>query len=130
MQGRRVLLPQTDGAHDGLRDALVAAGATVDVVTAYRSLPRDPIEVQAAVAAAMRGPRPRALLVTSPRRVDAFVDALLCTWSAVPEDLAIVAVGATTAAAVTARGLQVAACATSPSPGPVCAALATRHTPP
>jgi len=130
VQGRRVLLPSADGGHDGLCEALIAAGAIVDVVTAYRSVPRDPASVQAAVAAAIRAPRPLALLVTSPRRVDAFVDALLCTWSSVPNDLAIVAVGATTAAAISARGLPVAAQATSPAPGPVCAALATRHTPP
>jgi uroporphyrinogen-III synthase len=124
-----VLLPQADGANDALRQGLVAAGVVVDVVVAYRSVPIDPGAVQAATARAMRSPRPLVLLVTSPRRVDAFCDALLCSVSVVPEDLAVVAVGVTTAAAVIARGLRVAAQASSPATGPVCAALATLHNP-
>ncbi len=113
--GKWVLLPRAADAHDGLRERLQAAGASVDVVEAYRSIP---VVDPKAVAQAWKTARPAALVVTSPARV-----ATLLALSAVPSDIAVVAVGATTAAACTAAGLVVAAIASAPGPEPICTAL-------
>jgi uroporphyrinogen-III synthase len=44
LSGARVLLPQSEIAEPLLADALRARGATVDVVDAYRTIPRQPTE--------------------------------------------------------------------------------------
>lgn len=121
LAGRRVLWPRAEDAHDGLRPALEAAGATVDDVVAYRAVA---VVDAARVASACASQRPLALVVTSPRRVR-----VLAAAAPIPADVAIVAIGQTTADAARAVGLAVAATAAGPGPGPVCTALAALHTP-
>lgn len=119
--GRRVLWSRAEEAHGGLREGLAAAGAIVDEVAAYRTLP---VVDQGLVRAALASPRPLALVVTSPQRAR-----VLGAAGRIPADVRVVAIGATTSAACGEVGIAVAATAASPAPGPVCAALAALHTP-
>jgi len=65
----RVLLPQADNPAPGLRERLVAAGATVTAVTAYRNLPEQPtIDLLAE--------RPDAVCFASSATAERFVSAL------------------------------------------------------
>jgi len=117
--GTWVLLPRAADAHDALRDRLQAAGASVDVVEAYRSVP---IADPRAIRQAWAKPRPLALVLTSPARV-----ATLMALAPVPADVHVVVVGATTAAACVAAGIPVAAVAAAPGPDPLCLALESIH---
>lgn len=118
---KRVVWPRAVEAHDALRAVLVDAGIGVEAIDVYRSVVvADP----EAALQAMRCARPAALVLTSPARAQALVDLV-----AVPADIAVVAVGATTASACTAVGLVVAAVAESPGAAPLGAALASVHHP-
>jgi uroporphyrinogen-III synthase len=120
VRGRRILWPRGQDAHDALGRTLREAGAIVDEVVVYRSVD---VADHAVVVAALSCPRPAALLVTSPQRAR-----VLRRVAPVPADVAVVAIGQTTADACAAAGIPVAAVATSPAPGPVCAALVGLHT--
>ncbi len=119
--GRRVLWPHAEDAHGALKDALAAAGAVVDELVAYHAVP---VADVTGVATALASVRPLALVVTSPRRAR-----LLGEVGTLPADVAVVAIGSTTSDACRNAGIAVAATATSPAAGPVCAALAALHTP-
>lgn len=118
---RRVVWPRGEGANDALASGLRAAGAAaVDAVDVYRSVP---VDIAATVTAAFARRRPLALVMTSPKRVQALVEQVK-----IPGDIMVVAIGDTTAAACRAAGLRVASMPSSPAPDPVCAALAALHT--
>ena len=92
--GRRVLLATTPGGRRSLADSLVAAGAVVDEVEAYRMAARPARAIVEAWAAAA----PDAAVVASARVAGALVEAL----GAAPLRTlaAVVAIGHTTAAAL------------------------------
>ncbi len=128
--GLRVLLPVADIARPELTASLLAAGAAVETVTAYRTVPvcADAI---GAVGAALRAGRIDALTFASPSAVDGLLAALDATGMAGPErhtlleDAAICCIGPTTAAAARALGLTVTAVAREQTNAGLIAALLT-----
>jgi uroporphyrinogen-III synthase len=125
LEGRRVLLPASAIARDELAGGLEAAGAVVTRVEAYRTLPH-PLDRGACLEALERG-EIDAVTFASPSAVEALLGAL-STTSGEPrpgapgdhDDRALaalalarlVAIGPTTAAALSLHGLAVAAEAT------------------
>jgi uroporphyrinogen-III synthase len=102
MAGQRVLLPRADIARDTLPDGLRAAGAHVDVVVAYRTLPAD--EVDASVLAELRSDRFDVLTFASPSTVRS-VAALLGETR--PRHGVVACIGPITATAARAAGFRV-----------------------
>jgi uroporphyrinogen III methyltransferase/synthase len=106
------------GGRSELADALAAAGWTVASVAAYDSVPDD-----AALARALKTHRIRpfdAIAFTSPRGADAFCDLAGDTLGRVP----LGAIGATTRAALVARGLTIAVTPDTPDVAALIDALA------
>ncbi len=116
--GLRVLLPRTQEGNTELQHALEEAGAVVVVVDVIRSVP---LEVDVAAVFA-RTQRPRALVLTSPRRARA-----LWERSEIPEDVVVVAIGATTAGELRGAGHRVDAVAAQPGPEGLLEALRERQ---
>jgi uroporphyrinogen-III synthase len=92
-QGRRVLFPRALGGRDHLVTALADQGIEVDLVAASRTVPVTPLP-----------PLPDFDVATfaSPSALDAFVDQI----GVHPLQGGVVVVGATTAAAASARGIR------------------------
>lgn len=97
--GRRVLAPTTPGGRRELTECLVAAGAWVDVVVAYRTVPRTP----ELVAREWTTSSPDAVVLASPSAVSALAAAIGA--EALRRLLAVVAIGPTTSAALSALGV-------------------------
>ncbi len=98
--GRRVFIPR---AADGKRDLVLglrAAGAHVDDVEAYRMRPRADSEIREGWTAA----RPDATVIASPQVAETLVRVL--GVQALQDLEAVVAIGATTAAALAAHGID------------------------
>jgi uroporphyrinogen-III synthase len=115
---RRILLPRAEGGRDEGIAALEAAGATVDAITAYRTvaIAVDDPAIADGLAALDRGPALIALF--APSQVTA-LDSILAArggGSLAALGCPLVAIGATTAAAITAAGATVAAAADAPTP--------------
>ena len=68
LHGRRILLPRAEVARDALPDALRAAGAQVDVVTAYRNVAPD-AHAQARIASLIREGAVDVVTFTAPSTV-------------------------------------------------------------
>lgn len=100
--GLRVLLPRADIARDTLPDGLRAAGATVDVVVAYRT--RRPTEVNAATVARLRGGEIDAVTFASPSTVRNVLELL---GGPLPAHVVVACIGPITAQAARERGLRV-----------------------
>ena len=109
---RRILLPRAEGGRDEGIVALEAAGATVDAIVAYRTVAvaADDEAIAAGLAALDRGAALVALF--APSQVTA-LDAIRSLKSLT---CPLVAIGATTAAAIVAAGAVVAAAAEAPTP--------------
>jgi uroporphyrinogen-III synthase len=105
--GARVLFPCADRARDALPDALRAAGAHVDRAVAYRTLPAD----LSALAGECAAGAVDAVLLASPSAAESYARAL----AGRPARAALVCIGPTTADAVRALGLAVAAVAAEPT---------------
>lgn len=98
--GRRVFIPRAKDGRRDLVESLRANGALVDDIEAYRMRPRAGSEIREAWAAA----RPDATVIASPQVAEALVRAL---GARTLQDLkAVVAIGATTAAALAAHGID------------------------
>lgn len=98
-RGRRVLAPiATEGRRD-LVESLRAKGALVDDVEAYRMVPRPDAAIREAWVAAS----PDATVIASPQTAETLVRVLGA--DAVRALKAVVAIGATTAAALAAHGI-------------------------
>ncbi|MGE0816352.1 MAG: uroporphyrinogen-III synthase [Vicinamibacterales bacterium] len=97
--GLRVLVPTTAGGRPFLADALREAGARVDLVEAYRMIPRAP----EAIRADWRAAAADAVVVASPRAAATLVAAVGREPLAALR--AVVAIGATTAEALAALGV-------------------------
>ncbi len=107
LAGRPLLLPRAAEGRDELPEALRAAGATLERVTAYRTRPA-PLDAQALREAL---PSLDALTFASPSAVKAFVSHLDAASLAVARARPSVAIGRTTAEALRVAGLDVAAVA-------------------
>jgi uroporphyrinogen-III synthase len=103
--GRRVLLLTTPGGRTTLPERLRAAGARVDVVEAYRMIPREAAQIRRDWAAAA----PEALVLASPRASVGLIDAV--GSDALRGLRAVVAIGETTARALRPYGI---ACTIAP----------------
>jgi len=102
LAGRRVLYPCSDRARPAVPDGLRAAGATVEVVEAYRNLP-DPNQARA-LAAALSAGRIDGLVLTSPSNVEALIEAAGADWPRLLDRVRVIALGPSTAAELAARG--------------------------
>jgi uroporphyrinogen-III synthase len=117
VQGKRVLLPRAEGGNDELKDSLEGAGAVVVGVDVYRSVA---VEVDAAAVVEVEGPR--ALLLTSPKRARELVEKVR-----LPDDVVVVALGETTAAALREFGHRVDVVLPQPTPEALLDALQTQQ---
>ena len=113
VRGRRVLFPRAQEGREELIAALEAAGATVDVVPAYRFVPVSDARAATTEAVSSVSRQRRALVLTSPRRVEE-LKAAGVSWVDV-----VVAIGATTAEALRSHGFNV----TTELPAPTATAL-------
>ena len=103
LRGKRVLLPRTDIGREETPDALTAAGALVDEVVFYRTVPA------AADPEAMRALRAGVDILTfmSPSAVEAFVALLGDEAVALAAHATVACIGPVTAEAARAAGLPV-----------------------
>jgi uroporphyrinogen III methyltransferase/synthase len=97
--GRRVLLLTTPGGRTTLTEHLGAAGARVDVVEAYRMVPRDPAEIRRDWAASGA----EALVLASPRAALGLIEAI--GGDALKRLRAVVVIGETTAGVLQPFGI-------------------------
>lgn len=104
---RRVLIPTVAGGRRAVIDGLIAAGAQVTVIEAYRMEARPAADV----AADWRAAAAEAVILASPRAVDLLVGAI--GRDALADLAAIVAIGATTAVALKEHGIDPAVSPTS-----------------
>jgi len=122
LAGRRVLYPGSDRARSQVPDDLRAAGATVDVVEAYRNRPD--LALARTLAQALRAGGLDGLLITSPSNVEALVTAAGADWPGLLDRVRVVAIGPTTSAELRARGRPPDAEARSRDPHELARALA------
>lgn len=126
--GRRFLLPASDIARPDLSAGLRAAGATIEVVTAYRTVPVAP-EALGRVARLLRAGGLDAITFTSPSTVAGLLAGLADMGltagelAALPRRPTICCLGPTTAGAARARGLPVDAVADEQTDAGLIAAL-------
>ena len=106
VRGRRVLLPRPAEGRPELLDGLVAAGADVAAVEAYRTLPAPP-DVVRPLAAWLEAGEVAAVAFASPSAVKAVV-AGLGDRAELLRRAALAAIGPTTSEALRAAGLAVA----------------------
>jgi uroporphyrinogen-III synthase len=124
---RRVLVPRADGGRDDAIAALEAAGATVDAITAYQTVARDPADrdLLDGLTILDRG-TPAAVCLFAPSQVAALDEILRARGMAIATlGCPLVAIGATTGAAITAAGAPPPAVAATPTPAGMAAAVAT-----
>ena len=101
-RGRRVLMPRAAEGGRELGESLRALGAEVDEVAAYRTMPRPAHEL----AEDWRRARAEAVVIASPSAARALVAAL--GRETLRELRAVVAIGATTRAALAELGIEAA----------------------
>lgn len=107
VRGKRVLLPRPAEGRPELLDGLVAAGALVSAVEAYRTLPAPPDAVRP-LAAWIRAREVDAVAFASPSAVKAVV-AGLGEDARLLDGVVLAAIGPSTAEAMRAAGLEVGA---------------------
>lgn len=123
--GQRVLLPRTDAAPPGLAEALRARGATVDEITAYRTV-LAPVRSQAKVRRLVTAREVDAVVFTSASTVHGLVR-LLGDDRAALGRIEIACIGPVTAAAVTEEGFSPAVVAQRHTAEGLLDALVTRY---
>lgn len=116
---KTILLPRAEGGRDEGIIALEAAGATVESITAYRTVPVDAGDPTIADGLrAIDTGSPALIALFAPSQVTA-LDAILSARGGLSLRrlvCPIVAIGSTTAAAIEAAGAKVAAIAPAPTP--------------
>ncbi len=114
---RRVLAPRAAGGRDDGLTALIAAGVAVDAIDAYRTVATEADDPSLGPGLAALAADGLALLALFAPSQVAALDALLAARGGVAAlPCPLIAIGATTAAAITAVGARVAAIATAPTP--------------
>ena len=115
VDGRRVVVPRAVDGRRELVDALAGAGAFVDAIDVYRTVPNTDATELAAGRAAL--PTAAVVIVFAPSQVAALdIRAIRCPF---------VAIGDTTAEALRAAGATAVAVAASPTPEGLAKAIAT-----
>jgi uroporphyrinogen III methyltransferase/synthase len=122
--GRRFLLPRAEIARETLPEGLRAAGATVDAVTVYRTLPPD-IDPERLRAPLVAGEW-HALTFTSPSTVEHFAALLDEPAREAVRRCVVAAIGPVTAEALRREGLAPDVTAARASAKEIVAALAAR----
>ncbi len=108
VRGQRVLLVRAAVARDVVPEVFKAAGATVTIVDAYRTVvPADAVERAKAIFGAEL--LPDAVVFTSGSTVTHLLDVLREAGLVLPRDVACVSIGPVTSAALRDAGLSVAA---------------------
>ncbi len=126
LAGKRVLLPRAENGREELRDLARQRGADVVVVDAYRSQPlAGANEAVADALADSAGARVRAILLTSPRRVEVLAAVLGDGKLAALDGIRILAIGETTREALDEAGLPGATVLRAPTPAGALAAVKT-----
>lgn len=124
VQGKRILLPRAEGGREELRELAEQKGAEVVVVDAYRSEPLAGANAMVADAIAETGTgRVKALLLTSPRRVEVLAAALDGKQEVALEGIRLLAIGETTRQALEDAGLKGSVTLPSASPSGAVAAV-------
>ena len=123
--GQRVLLPRTDAAPPGLAEALRARGATVDEITAYRTV-LAPVRSRAKVRRLVTAHEVDAVVFTSASTVHGLVRLLGDDRTALG-GIEIACIGPVTAAAVTEEGFSPAVVAQEHTVEGLLDALVARH---
>jgi uroporphyrinogen-III synthase len=123
--GQRVLLPRTDAAPPGLAEALRARGATVDEITAYRTV-LAPVRSRAKVRRLVTAHEVDAVVFTSASTVHGLVR-LLGDDRAALAGIEIACIGPVTAAAVTEEGFSPSVVAQRHTVEDLLDALVARH---
>lgn len=111
---RRVLWPRAEGGREEGIERLRAGGVSVDAPVAYRTVTADPGNARAALEGA------DVVCVYAPSQVAALAELGLLDLLG---GAAVVAIGETTAAALRARGIAVAAVPASPDPDAMASAI-------
>ena len=106
LQGVRVLLPRAAVAREALPERLAAAGARVDVIEAYRTLPPDEPDLERLRTALVAGTLDVATF-TSPSTVDNTVAALGHDSARLLAGLTVASIGPITTEAAHRHGLRV-----------------------
>ncbi len=114
-----VLLPAAEEGRMELNDALAALGVKVSRVAAYRARKKS---LAPATLAAVAAAEPRLVLFASPRTAEAFLESTGDPGRRVLSQAAVIAIGPTTANALAAMGVSVAAVAEQPTPAALVAA--------
>lgn len=120
LAGCRVLLPQSDRARPVLGQLLQAAGAEVQVVTAYRTVaaPTDDRDFESILDGEID-----AIAFFSPSAVESFLTRVASRLRSAGQCPALAAIGATTAEAIRQAGFPVAVQAEHPTVAAFCQAL-------
>ncbi len=114
-----VLLPAAEEGRLELKEALEARGALVRRVAAYRA---QPAVLDASTLAKLESAAPGLVLFASPRSAEAFVASAGEVARRILSHAAVVAIGPTTANALTALGVPVSAVAEQPTSSALVAA--------
>ncbi|MEI8257798.1 MAG: uroporphyrinogen-III synthase, partial [Deltaproteobacteria bacterium] len=125
--GARVLLARAEVARDVLPDALRAAGAIVDVVAVYRTIPAEGRDVDALVSA-LRAGQIDAATFTSSSTVDHVCEALGSDAAGLLSPVAVATIGPITSATARTRGLHVSVEAATYTVDGLLAALERHYT--
>jgi uroporphyrinogen III methyltransferase/synthase len=125
LEGTRVLLPRAEVAREALPERLRAAGARVDVVTAYRTSPPG-AEERARLRELIERDAVDALTLTSTSTLDNTLAAIGDDAPRLLQRLTIASIGPVTTEAAEQRGLRVAVTADESTAEGLVAAL-TRH---
>ena len=128
MHGLSVLLPRAAVARDALPDALRRAGARVDVVPAYRTLPLEAADA-ARLRTAIEVGEADVITFTSSSTVEHTVGALGSEAAALLSRLTVASIGPITSETAGRHGLQVAVTARDYTAGGLVAALAQHFDP-
>jgi uroporphyrinogen-III synthase len=129
---RRVLVPRAEGGRDEAIERLRAAGAEVLAITAYRTVARPPGDPALGIGLDLIAHRHAAVCALfAPSQVAAVATLLAARGAAIDVlgGAVVAAIGPTTAAALTERGVRVDAVAATPDPEAMARALAAVYPP-
>ena len=113
---RRVLAPRAAGGRDDGLAALAAAGVEVDAIDAYRTVATDADDPTLAVGLAALAGDVGLLALFAPSQVAALEALVAARGGLAALPCPLIAIGATTAAAIAAVGARVSAVAATPTP--------------
>jgi len=131
-RARRVLVPRAEGGRDEAIERLTAAGAEVLAITAYRTVTRAPDDPALGIGLDLIAHRHAAVCALfAPSQVAALGELLAARGVGldVLGGAVVAAIGPTTAAALTERGVRVDAIAATPDPAAMARALASVYPP-